>query len=415
MCRKRSSVIVGLVAALGLVAASAPASLAAPSRSTMPTATRQLVYRQGWNVYLMDTQTGVKRAITTDGSGYNGIYYPWYQWSPDGKYLLLVRTNGARQTATNVDLLLMQSGGSTLRTLVSGVVLPDFNPSWALDGNQIVYIAQQRMDTTGVLHNTVSSIDVGGHSTVLWRYDNRQGCGGGTPVPAEQLRWTEVGPLGMQRTMQWSMAQHLAVYSATCGHGLNVTDTVTGRTQLLDPKGMSWAGGALSRQGKLAVVSRTTGTDVQQVLVTAPRPGAASRTVAPGELPAWSPDGQALYFVQRTPIGGFAFTSPQTGDYRAQVYTSAVWRARADGSMPALVLAQDAYAFGPLTIRAGGASIIYSSVDNMTALAYHLLPNHTYTPTLFQRYGPQVRIQQYVSGSGITTLLRGAGNPAAQP
>jgi hypothetical protein len=205
------------------------------------------------------------------------------------------------------------------------------------------------------------------------------------------------------------------VYSATCGNGLNVTDTITGRTQLLDPKGMFWTGGALSPQGKLAVMSKTTGTDVQHVLVTVPRPGAAYRTVAPGELPAWSPDGQTLYFVQRTMIGGFAFTSPQTGDYTAQVYTSAVWRARADGSMPALVLAQDAYGLGPLTIQAGASSIIYSSVDNMTALAYHLLPNHVYSAALLQRYGPQVRIQQYVPGSGITTLLSGGGNPAVQP
>jgi hypothetical protein len=206
MSKKLNNGIIALMVVLGLVAGSAPASLAAPSRSTMPPAAQPLVYRQGWNVYLMDMRSGVKRAITTEGSGYNGIYYPWYQWSPDGKYLLLVRINGARQTATNVDLLLMQSGSSTLHTLVSGVVFPDFNPSWALDSDQIIYVSQQRLDQRGVVHNTMSGIDVAGHNKVLWRYDNRQGCGGGTPVPGEQLRWTEVGPLGVQRTMQWSMA-----------------------------------------------------------------------------------------------------------------------------------------------------------------------------------------------------------------
>jgi hypothetical protein len=415
MSRKVNNVIIALMVALGLVAGSVPVSFAASPSSTMPPAAQQLVYRQGWNVYLMDMQTGARRAITTDGRGYTGIFYPWYQWSPDGKYLLLVRANGALQTAANVDLLLMQAGGAALRTLVSGVVLPDFYPSWAQDGNQIIYVSKQVIDNTGVVHNTVSSIDVAGHNTVLWRYDNRQGCGGGTPVPAEQLRWTEVGPLGVQRTMQWSMAQHLAVYSATCASGLNVTDTVMGRTQRLDPQGMAWSGGALSRQGKLAVVSRTGATGVLQVLVTTPRPGAVYRTVAAGELPAWSPDGQILYFVQRTVIGEFAFNNPQVGAYAAQVYTSAVWRARTDGSMPALMLAQDAYGLGPLTIQARDASIIYSSVDNMTALAYHLSPNHTYTAPLFQRYGPQVRIQEYVPGSGVTTLLSGAGNPAVQP
>jgi hypothetical protein len=81
----------------------------------------------------------------------------------------------------------------------------------------------------------------------------------------------------------------------------------------------------------------------------------------------------------------------------------------------ARLLAQDAYALGPLVVRAGDASIIYSSVDNMTSLAYHLLPGRTYTAALFQQYGPQVRIERYVPGSGTMTLLRGGGSPAVQP
>ncbi len=160
------------------------------------------------------------------------------------------------------------------------------------------------------------------------------------------------------------------------------------------------------------MVSTARDTGLQSVLVTAPRAEAGYPTAGTGELPSWSPDGRSLYFVRRTAIGELSFTSPQTGAYAAQMYTSAVWSARADGSRTALLLARDAHALGPLRVRAGNSSIVYSSVDNMTSLAYHLLPGHSYTAALIQRYGPQVRIERYMPGGGTMTLLRGAGSPA---
>ena len=66
-------------------------------------------------------------------------------------------------------------------------------------------------------------------------------------------------------------------------------------------------------------------------------------------------------------------------------------------------------------VRAQDTTLIYSSVDNMTTLAYHVAPNHTYTVPLLQDYGPQVQIQHFMPGRGPRMLVRGGGNPAVQP
>ena len=50
--------------------------------------------------------------------------------------------------------------------------------------------------------------------------------------------------------------------------------------------------------------------------------------------PTWSPDGQSLYFVRRTPIGEFGFTSPETGAYATTDPQTSQFRAAALSDPP---------------------------------------------------------------------------------
>jgi Tol biopolymer transport system component len=103
-------------------------------------------YAHGDNVYLMDAGGGAWTTVTTRAAGSGGsIRYPYYSWSPDGKYLLLVRETDGRDahTPSTWDLLLMNRQGDLLRTLVARAPIDSlFPPSWAVDGDQIAYVAR---------------------------------------------------------------------------------------------------------------------------------------------------------------------------------------------------------------------------------------------------------------------------------
>ncbi len=76
-------------------------------------------------------------------------------------------------------LLLVDPAGAVLRTLAARVSQEDFPPAWAIDGDTIVY---ETSSGTSPAEHTVSMVDLGGHSTVLWRDASTEGCGGGTPA-----------------------------------------------------------------------------------------------------------------------------------------------------------------------------------------------------------------------------------------
>src|SRR5438270_5712384 len=73
------------------------------------------------NVYLMTLAGKQLSTVTTRGTGYQGVRYPWYAWSPDNKYLLLVRQQTQKSRA---DLLLMNTSGRLVRVLASNIPAP---------------------------------------------------------------------------------------------------------------------------------------------------------------------------------------------------------------------------------------------------------------------------------------------------
>ncbi len=222
----------------------------------------------------------------------------------------------------------------------------------------------------------------------------------------------ELGLDNVASGMQWSIARHLAVFSASCRGGLNVTDTRTGHTQGLDPSGTTWYEPSLSPQGTLAVTAARDLGSARSIVLTSPVPGARSTSVAPGELPLWSADGHTLYFEQITAARPVPYVGTDGKQYAAPVNVSSLWRVGADGAAPSRSYTQNAYGLGSLSPLAGSAALAFSSVDNVTAAQQHYLRVGSYAPPLVEH----VRIMRLdLASDKATAVLIGAGRPEGQP
>lgn len=388
--------------ACGVLVVPARAQTVVPRSSVV---TGAIAYSQNFNVYQMNALGGNRHALTARGTGYRGIYYPAYSYSPDGKYLLLVRSDHGAGS-----LLLLNPNGSVLRTLARVPVYTDFAPAWALDSDRIVYIASEpaRYRPARV---AVDSVDLLGRKAYLWSYSSAGLCDGAIFDPAETLYDDQTGGAGYMPTVQWRVATHLAVYTGSCGgETVYVANTRSHVSRLLNT---SWTEAALSASGRLAVtqVSRS-GT---RVLLTYAYPGAPVRGVASGELPLWSRDGKFLYFVNRTPGMVLSLRNPARQAVTSRTYTSAILRANGDGGHLLRLVSDDAYGFGPLSLTPDNRSLVFSRVDNLWRLWNHRLPNGSYTDAQLRRYGPHVSIQRFISGQTALTLALDAGRPAVQP
>lgn len=370
------------------------------------------------NVFLAGLNGTARVAVTTrgtDAQAANPVSYPFYSWSPDGKYLLLVRWSGQKQTQT---LLLLDARGTVLRTLASGPPSLHFFPSWALDADQIVYDAWERPVKNARMaraYHAVNRVDLAGHKAFAWWFYADDFCESEGNAPAEELYAREFGTDITRPSMQWSVRRHLAVYSTTCFGGLLATDTRTGQTRRLGSRNASWYDAALSPLGVLAVASGHGGFGIGgHVLLANPRTGAVLKTLPAGESPIWSPDGQFLYFTHRTPGRTLPLRPVAPAAWSntpMQTFTSAIWETHADGSGLARFPPQDAYAFGPLHIANGGQTLVYSRVDNPWTLWRHRRADNRYTDSMLRLYGPRVQIQRVNPGDSPVTIVSGAGRP----
>lgn len=402
-----------LLATLAVLCFSAPSHAAPTMQRNAQSSVQQFAFSQNNNVYLMHATGGERQTVTTRGTVYRtvgGIVYPWYSWSPDGRYLLLVKW---RTTGSTGILFLLNQQETVLRTLATVPAPADFWPTWAIDADQIAFVAAQRTDQAyGGFRNIVDRMDIGGHRTHLFNYKSHEGCGGGTGDPAEALYWGETGFGGNRLTMTWSMAQGVAAYTASCAGGVNLTDLRTLRTRNF----RSWQEPALSTRGALAVAGASFSPDrpsAPSIMIVNPRSGGLVHGVAAGELPAWSPNGKFLYFVHRTPGPILQASDAYRNHRELHIIRSKVDRARADGTHITELYSTDAFGLGTLNVTRDGASLIFSRVDNDWALWRHRQGN--VLPATLGRYAPQVRILRLSIGRGESILAMNAGSPVVQP
>lgn len=389
-----------VLVACGVLVAPARAQAVVPP----PAVTGAIAYSQNFNVYQMNALGGNRHAITARGTGYRGIYYSAFSYSPDGKYLLLVRSDHGTGS-----LLLLNPNGSVLRTLARVPVDTDFAPTWALDSDRIVYIASEPQQRRPA-RVAVDSVDLFGRKSYLWSYSSAGLCEDYTFDPAETLYDQQTGGAGHSPTVQWRVATHLAVYTGSCGGAsVYVANTRSHVSRLLNT---SWAEAALSPSGRLAVTQVSRG---GSHLLTYAYPGAPVRSVALGESPLWSRDGKFLYFVNRTPGMILSLRNPARQAVTSRTYTSAIFRANGNGGHLLRLVSDDAYGFGPLSLTPDNRSLVFSRVDNLWRLWNHRLPNGSYTDAQLRQYGPHVSIQRFISGQTALTLALDAGRPAVQP
>lgn len=376
--------------------------------------TADVVVTRNFNLYLTHAD-GSSTALTTRGTGYNGIYYPSYSWAPDGKYLLVLRVTVAGNASTRGDLLVLDGTGKVVRTLAQADPEADFPPTWATDGDQIAFIAAPTGAPTQPMRHIVERVDMQGHMQPLFTYSSNEGCGGGTADAAEQRYNQAIGGFGLSPRMQWSLAAHRALYTASCAGGVNVTDTRTGATQKLTAVDNT---ATLSPSGALAGTTGMSGAASTFVVITRLGTETGSIVAANGELPLWSNDGKYLYFVQRTQAGVYPLTDTLGNKNAFPMYTSAIWRLNADGSNPVRLLSESAFGFGPLQSSRDGQLLFFERIDNNTALWQHRLPGNRYTRALAAQYPPAISVVRLdLSGptATISTLATDAGQPAVQP
>src|SRR4030088_482094 len=104
-----------LLCTLAVVLVSGSDALAARRQVAAQPAGPRIAITQNHNVFLVNLNGGGRNTVTTRGTSptaQNSIAYQ-YAWSPDGKYLLLVKMQSHLPTS----LLLLDSGGKVLRTL----------------------------------------------------------------------------------------------------------------------------------------------------------------------------------------------------------------------------------------------------------------------------------------------------------
>ncbi len=381
------------------------------AKTATPVSPVLVAFTQNSNVFLINLATRHRTVVTTKGrDNGSGASYPWYAWSPDGKYLALLRRNNGPGATAPQNLLVLDRSGTVLHTLVGGS--GDFYPGWAVDTDQVAYISDSGYDH-GRAYFDVTAVDMQGRTSHLWRSTNAQFCGIGEGVsdPAGSLYLRESNP---ERSLRWSARSGIAVYASPCAPGLQVINLPTGKTSVFGAA-RSWRSPALSRTGVLALVGQSAGAgSVPSVQLLRARTGAILASVGPGEAPSWSTDGKSLYFEQRT-VQTTVEIGHGTATLTSTRYLASICRATSDGSGRSVVVQLSAYYLGGFSQVPGSRVVIFSVVGNDSRLTTLLKPADSLDATSRRLNQPHVNIEQ-VDGSGrVTVLVPNAGLPAVQP
>jgi len=154
-----------LLLSVPLVPATSVHAASAPPIPTSYAAVRVVFTGKDGNVHMMDANGNNRSQLTSLASNGSGVSYPWYEWSPDHKYILLVRSH----INASSDLLLFNQNGNLLSTLATGIPLgyPAFYPTWAIDDDVILYVAAKQVSATNSCNVTlfVSRVNVQGIKT----------------------------------------------------------------------------------------------------------------------------------------------------------------------------------------------------------------------------------------------------------
>lgn len=368
-----------------------------------------MVLTRGGGLILTDTAGGNARQILS-GARPGRVTYPWYAWSPDGKYLLVVQVADPPSSAW--DLLILDANGTVLRRIKDAQAASGFYPNWAIDGDRVAYLSNA---APGARTATVRWVKPDGSSHVLFSVPQQAGCGGGIVDPAAIAYQRQTADGGMMFPLQWSIKQHAAF--AWVGTGSALVDTRTGIARHLGTAHQEMGDAVLSPSGQIAAAMQVCGKTgcAGRIVVIDGGTLRVTRDLGAGELPTWSPDGGSLYFVRRVKIGVLSFKDSMGNVVASNVYRTSLWRADATGQGLRRLVREDAYGFGLLNVAPHGGSLVFSRVDNATVLWQHRLKNGRFNSGLVKRFGPSVAVQRWSQEGGLVTLTTDSGLPSVRP
>ncbi len=370
-----------------------------------------MAFTQNSNVYYLNLATHERTVVTTKGRDNGlGAAYPWYGWSPDGRYLALLRLNNGAGAKVPQNLLILDRTGTVLHSFAGGA--GDFYPAWAVDGDQVAFVADSGYDQ-GHAYFDVQAADATGRVRRLWRSSSAQFCGigEGASDPATDLYLREST---LDRSLRWSLKTATAIYSSPCSSGLQVVSLATGRTTVLGAA-QWWHSPALAVTGALAVVSQSGSSSGPSTVETVePATGDVIAQVDAGETPSWSADGKSLYYQQRTAQGTISLGTG-TAAITSTRYLASVCRAPADGSGHGVIVQLHAYYLAGVSQVPGSRSVVFAAVANDSARTAPLQTGESLDASSRKANQPRVDIDE-VDGSGhLSVLVPSAGLPAVQP
>ena len=415
--------------ALALVGGVALSPVAARP-ATFASVPATIAFTRAGNVYLMDSNGMAIRALTHDANPSStgpAPFYPAYAWSPDGRYLALERDSiGAQASGA--------SGGYSPAFLVLDSLgqvdhaAKVASTTWAMDADQTITTSLTFTPTRA----RNSLVNLSGITVTTWtsRTDPPPlACdqfSWAASDPAAQLYKSEVSNAGFPRTFQVLTKRHLAVFSdqhECTGTHLHAVDVRTGRGMPLtvaatnDPSAaISLSEGALNAAGALAAVNG----DGEVVII--PHLGAPPIVVGVGALPAWSPDGRSVFYVQGDPprAAQAEVTLHDAQGYVVRIapafHAVHIREANADGSDERTLYSAAVFGIGPLQPTSDGRSLVFSEIGSDNALLAQAERNRGIITRAMAKYYPTAGIARLDLGRDtVTTIAQNASDPQVRP
>ena len=248
---------------------------------------------RGW-LWVLDTVTGEARRIT---GGAQMDFRP--AWSPDGTEITFVRDTGSETS-----LWVVQSDGVGEREMVNTRAI-DLDPAFTADGRSLYYSSAEAGDLD------------------LWRLD----LGTGRRTRITEARGLELRPIPHPD------GRRILYLSKGGGGGdqVKIRDLATGEERVLRAGGIaSQARPALSPDGRTVALNWHTEDHWELLLIDLNEPEIMVRLTRGDGLPltpAWSADGETVYYSESRPDGSFRLMEiPVVGGVESEVSISSwIW------------------------------------------------------------------------------------------
>lgn len=330
------------------------------------------------NLPIAGVQNGQLMVFNTDaqpkpiaGGGTQHILH--LAWSDDGHYLAFTSYADGNSTIT----LWVTDGNNPpvqLANGLSGVYPPSFLPG----SSDILYAVPTgtyqpepgALGGQGQVHNIFSiAPSVGSTPTQLGAIASGEGCGGGSPYPADWAYWSESAFGGTPLVL--AMTPYGLLYNINCtGMGLAMMDLQTGTSQPVLPEALGRI--ALSAD-RTQLVGLTPDHKTYQVNLQTRQATALPTAIQPDQL-AWGENGDVFYSTRES-IGLLDMSAADQvklqqvigSDTAAQIDKKhvTIHRFNTQSNSDTVIYEADAWAIGRMFVIPGGNVLVFSQVPNM--------------------------------------------------